>query len=243
MRRTGIRATAAIAVSALLLGGCGVKPYDLTEDEENKIVHYSAQVVAKFNAAQQDGLTYVNLDEEQEETETNEKDTKDKETKQKENKQTDAAEAAGGDDAKEQTDETVQQKSLSELFGTKNLTITYTGTQILKNYMEGGYYSLDAADGKVFAIVGIDLKNSAGEDVQLDNLTKAPQFSAVINGENQVKADKTIVSSDFASYAETIAAGETKKAILLFQVPEHVTEVESINLFVNIGGTNYQIAL
>ena len=39
------------------------------------------------------------------------------------------------------------------------------------------------------------------------------------------------------------ALGVTENTILLFQVPDSVTSVDSLDLFVNISGTNYQITL
>ena len=45
-----------MAVSAiLLLGGCGTQMYDLSEDEENLVVQYSAHILAKYNIEQKDG--------------------------------------------------------------------------------------------------------------------------------------------------------------------------------------------
>ena len=47
-----------MAVSAiLLLGGCGTQMYDLSEDEENLVVQYSAHILAKYNIEQKDGMT------------------------------------------------------------------------------------------------------------------------------------------------------------------------------------------
>ena len=62
---------------------------------------------------------------------------------------------------------------------------------------------------------------------------------------NKKKAEEenTILPSDFALYQETVPAGVTENTILLFQVPDSVTSVDSLDLFVNISGTNYQITL
>ena len=63
--------------------------------------------------------------------------------------------------------------------------------------------------------------------------------------QNKEKAEEenTILPSDFALYQETVPAGVTENTILLFQVPDSVTSVDSLDLFVNISGTNYQITL
>ena len=214
MKRTGMRLTAVAAVTALLLGGCGEQPYSLTEDEEGMIVDYSAHAVAKFNTSQPDGLANVSRNEQE----------------------TEAVDES-------QTTETENKITLDELFGGENLSVTYTGAEIAANYMEGGYYSLDAEQGKTFVIVGIDITNSGADEIAIDNFAKTPKFSVMVNGQEKAEEENTILPSDFALYQETVPAGVTENTILLFQVPDSVTSVDSLDLFVNISGTNYQITL
>ena len=58
-----------MAVAAiLLLGGCGTQMYDLSEDEENLVVQYSAHILAKYNIEQKDGMTAASSEETQEST-------------------------------------------------------------------------------------------------------------------------------------------------------------------------------
>lgn len=241
MKRTGMRLTAVAAVTALLLGGCGEQPYSLTEDEEGVIVDYSAHAVAKFNTSQPDGL--ANVSKEEQETEA----VDESQTTETENKITlDASgNAAAGEQAAEDGtgQKTTETSTLDELFGEENLSITYTGAKIAANYMEGGYYSLDAEQGKTFVIVGIDITNSGTDEVEIDNFAKAPKFSVMVNGQERADEENTILPSDFALYQETIPAGATENTVLLFQVPDSVTDVDSLDLFVNISGTNYQITL
>ena len=226
MKRTGMRLTAVAAVTALLLGGCGEQPYSLTEDEEGMIVDYSAHAVAKFNTSQPDGLANVSRNEQETEA------VDESQTTETENKITLDAE-----------NKTAEPSTLDELFGGENLSVTYTGAEIAANYMEGGYYSLDAEQGKTFVIVGIDITNSGADEIAIDNFAKTPKFSVMVNGQEKAEEENTILPSDFALYQETVPAGVTENTILLFQVPDSVTSVDSLDLFVNISGTNYQITL
>ena len=170
MKRTGMRLTTVAAVTALLLGGCGEQPYSLTEDEEGMIVDYSAHAVAKFNTSQPDGLANVSRNEQETEA------VDESQTTETENKITlDASgNAAAGDQSTE--NKTAEPSTLDELFGGENLSVTYTGAEIAANYMEGGYYSLDAEQGKTFVIVGIDITNSGADEIAIDNFAKTPKF-------------------------------------------------------------------
>mgnify|MGYP000797790656 CR=1 FL=1 len=49
MRDRKIKTTACVLLAALLLGGCGEQPIELTEQEEQTIVDYAAHVVSKYN--------------------------------------------------------------------------------------------------------------------------------------------------------------------------------------------------
>lgn len=51
--------------------------------------------------------------------------------------------------------------------------------------MEGGYYSLDAEQGKTFVIVGIDITNSGADEIAIDNFAKTPKFSVMVNGQEK----------------------------------------------------------
>lgn len=237
MKRTGMRLTAVAAVTALLLGGCGEQPYSLTEDEKGVIVDYSAHAVAKFNTNQPDGLANVSRNEQETEA------VDESQTTETEGKIT--LDASGNASAGDQSTEnkTAEASTLDELFGEENLSITYTGAEIAANYMEGGYYSLDAEHGKTFVIVGIDITNSGADEIAVDNFAKTPKFSVMVNGQEKAEEENTILPSDFALYQETVPAGATENTILLFQVPDSVTSVDSLDLFVNISGTNYQITL
>ena len=233
MKRTGMRLTAVAAVTALLLGGCGEQPYSLTEDEEGVIVDYSAHAVAKFNTSQPEGLANVSHDEQETES------TDEPQETETENRIT--LDASGNASAGEQIAE--ESSTLDELFGEENLTIAYAGAEIAADYMEGGYYSLDAEKGKVFVIVSIDITNSGTDEIAIDNFAKTPKFSVMVNGQEKADEENTILPSDFALYQETIPAGATENTVLLFQVPDSVTSIESLDLYVNISETNYQITL
>ena len=65
----------------------------------------------------------------------------------------------------------------------------------------------------------------------------------MVNGQEKADEENTILPSDFALYQETIPAGATENTVLLFQVPDSVTSIESLDLYVNISETNYQITL
>ena len=81
----------------------------------------------------------------------------------------------------------------------------------------------------------------------LDNLTSKVKFTADYSADGaestQVSAYTTIMTTDFSTYDDEIPAGETKSAVLLFEIPDSVTEVSDIVLHVTRDDTTYEIKL
>ena len=69
-----IKIMASVLAAATVMTGCGTKIYDMTDEEQQLIVNYSAYALSKHNIYQPDGMTSAT------ETETEEQDTSAAET-------------------------------------------------------------------------------------------------------------------------------------------------------------------
>lgn len=236
MRISKIKTMAAFTAVAMLLGGCGETPYVLTESEEDIIISYAAHIVTKFNADQKHGLSYVNMDavEDTEETEIQEA----SEMPVTDENAAITPEAGGGAETPE-----AQAVSLNDIFGDENIDVAYVGASLSSNYIENSYYSVDADRGKTFLILEFAITNHGTEDAEVDNLTKKPFFQVSMADGTTVSSELSVLLEDFSTYQGSVPAGEAQKAVLLFQIPDTVTEVPEFSLSVNAGGTSYQIAL
>ncbi len=197
-----------IAVCSLFLGGCGESLHELTAEEENLIVHYSAYVVAKHNIQQKDGMSGVYVPEaENSETVDVPNGTENPE----------GGNGTGTGDAPVVEDTSV---TLAAAIGhSSDLVITYTGSYVADNYIEGSVYSVDADAGKTFYIMKFMLTNITQEDVVVENVTKNLGFK-LSSGELSVKAESTFLMTDFSTYYGTISAGQSVETVILFEVPE-----------------------
>lgn len=247
MKKKRVMAIPICMLGIMLLGGCGTEPYALTEQEEAVIVSYSASVVAKFNTFQKDGLTYV-TNVETDTSEIEEMPETEIAAETETISETTVSNSEGGAEAGTETSGAAgQQADINEVFGTDGLDIVYSGYEIKDNYMEGDVYSIEADAGKTYLILNFDITNNSEADIELDNLEGTPSYSASFTGEDgkAVKAEvySTILLNDFSTYLDTISAGETKQAVLLFEVPDTVTSVEALRLQVELEGTKYEINL
>ena len=117
------------------------------------------------------------------------------------------------------------------------------GARLDDSYVESSYYAVQADRGYTYLILGIDITNNSQEEEALDYLSRQPKFSVTVNEEVRSPAEITVLTQDFSTYVGTLAAGETKETVLLFQVPDSVVSVENLKLEVSVDGNNYQIVL
>jgi hypothetical protein len=239
MKKTKVYVMTAAVLLATLAGGCGEAPYTLTETEENIIVNYAAHITSKYNMYQKDGLTYVDTAEET--TEELISETEVAETTDTEEESTENAISVGDGVSDETTDSIAA--TLEDVFGSEAVSVEYVGARLSTSYVEDSYYALDADADKVYLIVSIDVSNTTEMPVEVDYLTLQPSFLATVNDEYTSRSEITILTEDFSTLSETLEAGETEETVLLFQIPENITEIQKLVLDVTVDGQDYQIVL
>ena len=150
-------------------------------------------------------------------------------------------------DGTEIMDETPAGNTLEDVFGADGLEVVYGGVSLAGNYTESEVLDVRASNGKQFMVLEIDMTNPTEEGITLDNLTSKVKFTADYSADGaesaQVSAYTTIMTTDFSTYDDEIPAGETKSAVLLFEIPDSVTEVSDIVLHVTRDDTTYEIKL
>ena len=215
----------------LLLTGCGTKAYDLTEAEESQIVNYAVHVVSKYNSYQKDGLVYV--DQSVEETEPEETVT-----------------GSESVDGTEIMDETPAGNTLEDVFGADGLEVAYLTNELNENYIESDIGDAGVLpDGKQYLILYFDVVNPTDKGIVLDvsswNATFKVDYTSQDGNSESASCYTTFLTTDLSGYDESnlINAGETKSAVLLFEIPDSVTEVSDIVLHVTRDDTTYEIKL
>lgn len=221
MKKKKIHLIAGVLLCSMLLGGCGTHLYEMTDEEEEIIVRYAAYLLAKHNVYQKDGLLVVNnevLEDATEEEETVEEVPEESETE-------------SGEDMNSSEwltpDMPENSISLADAIGYDGqLQITYTGFDIADNFQEGKVYSLDAHSGYTFVVAKFLMTNTTDATVDVNVLSKNVTFRMAYEGSAWVKQDITLLLSDLSTYTGSLAIGESKELVVLFEVP--VGEVESV---------------
>lgn len=236
-------------LSAMLLSGCVEAPYELTEEEQNIIVSYSAHVISKYNTRQQGGLKHVWMEDEslsEIETEIMEETEIIEDTEEV----SDIVLDENGNVIEEPETEVLpeaQPATLNEAFYTEGIDIAYTGCEVRENYIQDNVYSVEATRGYNYLIVFLNLTNMTDADIEVDNLSAMPTITAEyvsadgVNGRAAVYT--TILTKDFSTYIGTVGKQSTEEAVLLFEIPDSITEVTDIELIVEKNENNFRIIL
>lgn len=236
--KKGFRFPAMAILLCFCLTGCGTKLYDMTEDERNLITAYAGYVVSMHNTYQKDGIVSTTII--QPEAETTEKESgasPDTETKESGTEKKDAQQKTDAAPGQGETQQTEPQAgpvevTLAEAVGHgSDLTITFKGCELKNSYSKGAGYSVNAPKGKTYIVAKFAIKNNTDKKVDLDNLSLGPRFRCGYEGsEAQVSAEVTFLEDDFGTYADSIKAGKTKDAVLLFAIPDNIKSIKGFTL-------------
>lgn len=217
MRDRKIKTTAYVLLAALLLGGCGEQPIELTEQEEQTIVDYAAHVVSKYNIKQQDGIVRLSKSEETTETADTEAVEQPDSTEQMPSEGGDAT----GTPENAASDNSV---SLNDAVAIPGIDTQYTGAEFATVYQQNSSYMVEPDAGNKYLVLHFHLENAGTEAVACDMLSRKVSFRVTLNDSVEAVAQVTILLNDFGTYQGTIEAGSGTDTVLLFEVPESTPE-------------------
>ncbi|MCI8383170.1 MAG: hypothetical protein HFI07_15515 [Lachnospiraceae bacterium] len=216
-----------------LLTGCGNMIPELTEEEASLIATYAADVVLENSKDNNSRL----MDTEEETarlTELSEKVEKLKEKKalEEEEEREEAEQSSGGSGGASANALTVD--SIASFIGLPEFQVSYDGYEIKKSYAaeEGDEWepTFDATSGKNLLIINLKVTNISDAPAVADVLSKDMKFS--VKGDQGINgmALVTLLLNDFSFAQDEIGAGESKQYVLIAQIDESITEVNSLSL-------------
>ena len=238
MRDSRMKMTAVLLSAVCTLTGCGEALYTLQPEEEAAVVSYAAHAVAKYNTYQQDGEVYVPPAE----ADTEEADVEDVSSEQDMESTADAAAPADTSDTQSQPEEQ-SSVTLTDALDLGVITAEYEGNSLCDTYAKSESYAIDAQSGKQLLVLNVNLINQAAQDLHIDILAMTPEFHAVINGDMTVPAQTTILPNDLSTYVQDIKAGATNETVLIFEIPQDIQEISSIQLKITMNGDQYNVDL
>ncbi len=259
MKKNRLAAGALALAVSITACGCGDQIYEMTEDEKEAVVHYSAHIVSKFNKKQPEGIQDVavlkainKLKEEEAQKRRRERERKEQERlerlgispeeaaknqtnpekpDQNQQSQTGTGQPADGNGSQN------QYVSLKKALQLKEVSASYRNYELVSAYQASQSYMVRANSGNELLVLHVNLKNSGSKTAECDILSKMPSFTLKINDDIEAAADTTILLNDLGTWQDRIRAGEKAKTVLIFQVKKGaVKSIKNMDLEVTIGG-------
>ncbi len=250
-----------ILIAAMLgLSACGAR-LDLTDEEVERVVNYSANILQKHNSQRRGTLADVSdtslavlLEEEDMQAAAEAR----RAARSAKRQQEEAAAAEGeGEDGESVVGangsplidaNATEFKSLAEILGLSGFSIDYTGYEIKDSYPESVsendlMFGINASEGDALLVLKFNIRNLGQETARCSVLDKNPSFRMKINGDRHSFL-KTLLMDDLATFDEDMEAGEEKQAVLIAEISTAKAEaIQTLVLTLKKDGSENQMVL
>ena len=212
----------------LSFSGC-TKMYELTSEEEEKIVLYSAKMIAKYNRASHEGYSFVN-------PERMKKAEEEKKAKEEE-------EAAKHAD--EEGDDTQSISSFSDIIGIEGVTFGYVDYEIVQSIEAPDIAIPDAGEGNSYIVLNFTATNSSDAPIAVDQLNNSIGYKLSINDNVTAENYSTLSQVDLSTYYnDNLEPGASEDLVLLFTCNSlYLQDLTSMTMQVSKGSQVFNVKL
>ncbi len=244
------------------------------EDDYDAIISYASSLLLKHSYNRTEKLVKVKMTDEDwkpEETDNGEVEINDDAAKSNSSANADASqkEAAKEKDSEESSvkesgkesskDETAKESKEENASKSTNLgdvsasiskhieglQLSYDGYEVAKNYPKDKKQGrVTAGKGKNLLVLKFTLKNPTDKDVKLNMNKKKTVVQGTLNNTGIGYCEMTMLEEDFSSFYGTIKAKNEKKVVILWKVPEKITDkVTKISLKLKIDNETFDLSI
>lgn len=223
----------AIALSAVFcLSGCQMNTIpDMTEEQTGLVAQYAANLILTNNKKHDTGIA-TQAEIEKDEAKRERQRLREEEAK----KAADEAEKSVETSEKKVTPAVVENADVAQFLGLQDIVITYQSNEICDAYpddeSEDSFFAMNATEGNQLLVLKFSIQNNSAEDKEIDILNQYPLFRISVNGGENKNALTTLLLDDLSTFKDTLAAGESKEAVLVIQISDEEANegVQSLTL-------------
>lgn len=232
---------------------------DLTEDEQKIIAEYSAGLLLKHDKNYSGAIHEIVEEEPDSEDSLNDDGMRviEEETGNKKNPEEEVYEetedniepddpdydeelSAKGNMGEGTGEISYSDMSIADVVGLDGFTVIYKDYEAHDIYPENNtdelVFSLQAEEGKELLVLNFSITNDLGDAKLCDVLNSESNFRVVIDGGEQIKANKTILLNDFSSYYDEIEGYGLRDAVIVFEVPAGtISTIQNLDLVIKKG--------
>lgn len=243
MRTKKFKAGLMAAAICIGLAGCGenVIP-ELTADEMQIIGEYTAITMMKYDASNRSRL--VTLPPEREPVTQEPAETEPPRETEKPSGMGEVADTPITNVSRQE-----DPGSMEEVLGlAEGVTVSYVDAVVCDTYPhneEIGAFAVNASEGKKLLVLRFRFSNGTEQEQTVDIASqKDMSFRITVNGDYRRNAMSVWLLDDMTVFKETLAAGESKEAVLIIEVEQgSIEEISSVSLNLKNDAKAYTIQL
>ena len=232
----------ALCMSAVLLAGCSNVMPNMTDEQADVIGEYAAITLLRYDANSRSRL--VNLSNIELTDEKTEPEVVEVPSQPETEEVPDIQNTPVIDNTSSGTTTVGSMEEILKL--SDGIKIECTGYEFCQSYQEGGnsHFALEASEGKTLLAVKFAIQNTTGTGEEINLLYGENSYRVNVNGSFSAQSLTTMLDNDLSTYKETVSAGETKDAVLIFEVDsEQAESATSINLTFKNNEETYSLSV
>lgn len=239
--------TFAVLVSCLMLTlvGCSDAIPDMSDQEMSMVTNYAADLLLKYNPKYQSKFLDDNELAAEEELQRQIQEEADRIAREEAEKAAKKAEkeAQEAQEAQAQTGGSADQVlniDPASYLGYDSFSVSCNGISYVNTYPQSGgdmFFAMNASPTCKLAVVSLYVTNQSSENASLDIFDKQAKFKISINKGTYHSIASSYLEDDFSMYTGEFAPNETRKLMLLVDLPEdECVDVSSIDMSIKYDG-------
>lgn len=213
-----------VVVMSGVLSGCA-NSVELSENEQNLVAEYAAQVVLKHDKNYISRLEKVTTAKTESET----------------TKSTDKTDSTSeSETVVSKENETIKENNFSDAIGFESLDVKYTGFVLCDSYPQTGdlTFKLNSENNTKLLVLKFNVANNTSSPVTVKMMSADTLITLNVNGTDSYKALLTLLLDGLNTFNGTLQAGEDKEQVLVFQIPSmNEQDISELTLDISSGSS------
>lgn len=227
--------------------GCTSSIPELTEEEQEQVTQYMADILLKYDANYQDAL----LEEEELTIALEEQRQKEEEARlqaeEQERLEQEKLEASQADEIETtQPEQKAGVEEMAEAVGIENIEFDYLGCELCSQYPydtgEELFFAMTPTAGNELLVMKFNLANVGGTDCEIDMMVTGTSFAVKVNDGSYAPVLTTLLENDLSMLVTTVPVESGTEVVLITEVQEGA-QIDNLTIYVRAQDTNQEIQL
>ena len=119
---------------------------------------------------------------------------------------------------------------LTEIISVEDISISCNGCELMESVVSNNYFSLQAKEGRQYAVVYFTLTNNSNRDIVFDASGKGLEYSIDVNTKEKSRVSLSLLENDLQYMEIPVPAYGTARAVLVFEIAD--TEINTLHLII-----------